>query len=319
MALWYNNKDKDFWKELKLRDKYIDWHIDLSEFFDEPTVLRIPRAFEVGLVFAAFPEALLDQWYHDDPEAVKAWFLFSLDYMNPFNATVLIGEGIAQLRGAGGYDGFFDTPIDSLGDVLSKKKEARDRYGPYTTGLAIWLGDKLNWSPKRIDHLIRNTLGPVGSDIAALTTGRGPGFIESDEKANHAIYGRLFTRGGDIAPNPRSVTKLYNLFEEYDKTPDDETDEHKVARLLLRDAARLTTMLAQVYALSESSTPEGRKHRRAIRLERIRVAKDAMAAVESDDVWEMMRERRWVKGDKKDWDWEYESRQEEVKERGHLR
>jgi hypothetical protein len=316
MLAWWYNKDKDWWKEMGLREKYLYWHIDISDLVGEPMVVRIPRAFEVGLIFGAFPEALLDQWYHDDPEAVKQWFVLAMEYSNPFDLPPSLKEGIQQMLN---YDLFFRTPIDSLGDQLNKKKEPRDRVGPYTSGFAIWAGDKLNLSPKRIDHFLRSTIGPVAMDVAHAVTGRGPGFVKTNEPANWPGAGILFTRGGDIGPRPRSVTKLYDLYREYDKHGDDETDEHKAARLLLTDAARLTSTMSKLYTFTEAKDAAGRNDRRAIRVEQIRVAKDAMAAVESGDLWSLLSERKWVKGDLESWEWDYKFREEEVKAKGSLR
>jgi NADH:ubiquinone oxidoreductase subunit len=298
MLLWWYNKDKEWWKELDPRSKYIEWHIDVSDLVGRPMVVRIPRAFEVGLVFAAFPEALLDQWYHDDPEAVKKWFAFAMDYANPVDLPVLMKEAWQQGRN---YDLFWQTPIDSQGDIISRKPP-EERYGPYTTGLAIFLGKKLKWSPKRIDHAMRNVLGPVATDIAEFVSGRGPGFVDRDEPADLPLVGRFFTRGGDIGPRPRSVTKLYDLYSEAlqkQASRAGETEDERLVRLLLQDASRAVSTLSKLYTL-EGDAAKSRK----IRAMQIQIARDALEAAESDNPKDLLRQRGWLKDEKKKLEWD---------------
>src|SRR3990167_3373969 len=72
LLLWWKNKDKDWYGELSPSEKFLYWYFETD--WPQETLVRLPRAFEVGHLFASFPEMFMDSFYRQDPELAKEWF-----------------------------------------------------------------------------------------------------------------------------------------------------------------------------------------------------------------------------------------------------
>ncbi|EIP99316.1 hypothetical protein OpiT1DRAFT_03830 [Opitutaceae bacterium TAV1] len=228
-ANWWRNKDEEWWKEIEAGDRFA---FDFVRIGDE--VLRIPRAFDVDTVFKGFVVEMLDAAYHSDPDRVRDWFgnafeefsvLGSLDTglnMDAFPPS--IREGVQQ---AVNRDFFWKSPIVSR-TMQRATEEGRmgveEQYGPFTSRLAIGLGEIFGWSPRRVDHAVRGLFAGVGGDLMTLA-GRGAeadgadlpligGFFkEGDwEPSDFPIWGRAFLKRGGTEVGDRSVNKLYEAF-----------------------------------------------------------------------------------------------------------
>ncbi len=281
--LWWRNRDKEWYRTLPYRDRYMHWWMEGPG--DE--LIRIPRAFEVGMVFAALPEMLLDQWYTQDPEGASAWFqTFWETSRPPFVGVERIGgipvpifenpvveEGFQQ---AANRDFFFDRPLVPMGE---ERKPNEEQYNEWTSRAAIVLGDMFNMSPRRIDHAIQGVFGYVGGDLLDLLGLGPPGVDRESEPADWPVIGRIFRRGGETGSRSKQIDDLYDRLEEAQlrqastRTP--ETPEQRQARLMLTDAARAVTALTYVRSRTGS-----REQRRRLTQEAQMIADSALAAIE---------------------------------------
>jgi len=50
-------------------------------------------------------------------------------------------------------------------------KEPRDQYMEYNTAASKWMGDKINYSPAKLDHILYGATGGLGTDLARFVTG----------------------------------------------------------------------------------------------------------------------------------------------------
>jgi hypothetical protein len=238
---WWRYKDREWYRRLTPREKL------LFEYFELPdgNMLRIPRPFDWGSMFMGLPVVLLDGWYTQDPDQLKAELgaLFEqlnvLDGTNPLemlasatHATRIGGELLAN------RDFFFDRPIVPPSEA---RRRTQDQYGVYTTRLARFLGTQLGWSPRKVDHVIRGMFGSVSVDVLSAL-GMGPPMQEREpELADIPVVGVLFRRGGVMGTYPRNVEKVYQLRRAADQRaliPDEEeTRDEKRERQALNDAA----------------------------------------------------------------------------------
>ena len=84
------------------------WHFDIGG-----QLVRIPRAFETGVFFAALPEAMVDAWYRDDPEAVAKWFKHAEEVITPEITPLMLRVAKEQMHGFGGVVTFeIETDLD---------------------------------------------------------------------------------------------------------------------------------------------------------------------------------------------------------------
>lgn len=274
LALWWKNKDKDWWRELPFREKFLNWHVEITNpVTGEQELVRIPRAFEVGLTYNAIPEMLADTWYLHDKESASAYFGTLLETANPAGLPPIAEEVIAQ---AANKDLFFKTPIVPQGEL---QRPAEEQFNEYTSRAAIILGDLFNVSPRRIDHAIGGVVGPGAEDlvqILGLGTDKKSGIKEA---ADVPIFGRLFMRGGPMGTQPRSIQSLYDAAEKAViaqhslKTP--ETPAQAQARLQLQDATNAISALSYVRRF----TPDVEAKRR-ITAEELSIAQQALGAAE---------------------------------------
>lgn len=294
LLLWWKNKDEDWYADMPLRDRLSHWYVG-DPTWDEK--LRIPRPFEPGTIFASIPEAIIDAAYRKDPEVVRAGFAQLLENANPFPVQPTLDvkdgglafkfnpSGLPVLAAEAAEQGlnrdfYFDQPIVPRSQVDRPAKEQR---GPFTSGAAEWLGAKLGWSPRRIDHAIAGLAGGVGTDTTGLLdklSGRTRGAEREGTISDIPVAGTLFTRGGKEGIGSRAVTTLYDALaaarERQGSKDDPETAIERERRNVLEDGAAAVDLLREA-----QRTAKGSAERQAIQREIRAAARGAIAKTET--------------------------------------
>jgi hypothetical protein len=191
LALWNQNKDKDWYKSLPDWDKYGFWHFNLGDD-EKPRIFRLPKPFEWGLVFASAPEAVANRMFAEDPDAMKELYGRAWEYILPPTAPALIGPMISLSRGETGYDPFRKRPIVPFWETQVLPPEAR--YGRYTTETAKGLGKLLKVSPRKIDYGIGAMTGGGGLDVIRGVEGLIKPSVEPKETEDYPYIGRFLSR-----------------------------------------------------------------------------------------------------------------------------
>ncbi len=160
LALYALNKDDERYKALPPWVRDLHWVI-LPPGTDE--VYLIPKPFELGAVFASFPERYAEYLRTHDGEAlVDAWLTIIHDQlnMNP------IPQAVKPLYEQAVNRNFLGGPIvpDDLKDV-----ESFEQYRPYTSETMRALGKKLDMSPMRLEAVFRGYFGTLGSYALAAS------------------------------------------------------------------------------------------------------------------------------------------------------
>ncbi len=198
LALWFANKDEDWYIDMPWWEKNAYWHFGKG--------IRIPRPFEVGTVFASFPEAALDARYRQDPRALMEALGHAGEQFTPDFLPVLGREARDWLANE---DSFTDAPIVPR---IEEGLEEREQFGPQTTNVARELGNVLNVSPRKIDHAIRGLGGGVFGDTARAFGTTGGGGLESFNPLS-----RFRRRGGEQGSSSQAVQDFFDMRGELQK------------------------------------------------------------------------------------------------------
>lgn len=190
VRLWNASPDDDepedrYWKEKLLRNRP-QRERDLNTVIiagtkQDPKILKIPKAHEVGFSFGTTTEHILDKFL-DDPENVEWLEKFGIKAWAPDEwvrsptagnfladaAEIVLPNMVPDLVVAGGEwlankNFFRDVQV-----VPERERDvaASEQYGPDTSEAAKWIGSKLGVSPRKIDNAFR--IGAV-RDVSNIT------------------------------------------------------------------------------------------------------------------------------------------------------
>lgn len=192
VALWWANKDDERWGSIPRWQKDMFWIVMTDDWqpvskddagvpehllrtvggqrqINKGTVYRIPKPFEIGLIFGALPERALEAMHAENPDAFKGFgnSLFSALAPN-FMPTALA----PYLEAKTNYSFFMDAPIVP---AYLEKELPEYRYQPYTTELAKGLGSVLGSipslkhsdaiSPIMLENYVRDWTGGLGMHL----------------------------------------------------------------------------------------------------------------------------------------------------------
>ena len=168
ILLWAINKDEEWYDDMPLWMKNHFWLFSLD---GGKTIHKVPKPYEVAMLFASMPERFLDYAYKKDKKALDALAGDWLDMVATFKPWELAGPiAYTTSEMLANYDSFRDAPIvkGRMQDL-----EAKQQYTGRTTEIAKEIGKLVGgegWSPAKIDHFIRGSFGGLGHMAAELTS-----------------------------------------------------------------------------------------------------------------------------------------------------
>ena len=178
LLLYMANKDDPRYQELPRWQKDLFWIIpsgtmttatwgkmtpeEKTSFNREHTIWRIPKPFELGVLFGTLPERVWDWIEKNDPQAMADFAKSAFgSFPNPIpTATVPLIENMAN------WSIFRERPIVSRGKEFVTPSE---QYGPYTSETAKKAGKLLDYSPAKIENLIQGYTGGTGRSVLSMT------------------------------------------------------------------------------------------------------------------------------------------------------
>ncbi|WP_454010309.1 LPD38 domain-containing protein [Aeromonas sp. Marseille-Q7275] len=208
LALLAHNWDDERYEELPDWDKDANWHFWLGEHH-----WRIPKPFEIGVLFGTIPERM-----------VRA--LGDKDTGSQFGKAVAraIGDTFAlnptpqivkpMVEAAFNYDSFRGGPIDGPQDLAVM---AEARYNEQTSLLMRELGELTGFSPKQLEHLVIGYTGTMGSYVMAAADGviraARPGESAS-WRADEIPLVKAVYRGTGPAKSTQHMEEFYRMLNE---------------------------------------------------------------------------------------------------------
>jgi site-specific DNA-cytosine methylase len=168
VLLWALNHDDEWYKDQPIWLKNNFWLFSVD---GGKTIHKLPKPFELGLMYASLAERFLDWRVDKDPKAMKEWseaVLKNVVAVNDKNPIASVGGLLGPMAGTmteivSNYDSFRGTPIVKgwLEEVVP-----REQYNANTSEFAKAMGGMApggGISPMMIDHFIRGTFGGLGA------------------------------------------------------------------------------------------------------------------------------------------------------------
>lgn len=202
------NWDDERYEELPDWDKDSNWH-----FFVGDQHWRIPKPFEIGVMFGTIPERMVRALGDKDTGAqfgkAVARAIGDTFALNPTPQIVKpVVEAVFN------YDSFRGGPIDSPQDLAVR---AEARYNEQTSLLMRELGELSGLSPKQLEHLLIGYTGTMGSYVMAAADGliraARPGESAS-WRADEIPLVKAVYRGTGPAKSTQHMEEFYRMLNE---------------------------------------------------------------------------------------------------------
>lgn len=210
VLLYFANRDDDRWKEIPQWQKDLFWIVLTKDH-----IWRIPKPFELGILFGSVPERILEVIDTKDPEMLNE---LRRTIVNGFTPGFLPTTLIPIIENITNYSFFTDRPIVSRGkENLPPEQQA----GPYTTEVSKILGEALNYSPAKIDNLVQGYGGGIGKYVTqgldSILKGTGTVYVppEPAKTLDQLPVIKAFMVRDPIGSGSESVNRVY---EQYSKT-----------------------------------------------------------------------------------------------------
>ncbi|WP_414626939.1 LPD38 domain-containing protein [Aeromonas hydrophila] len=208
LGLLAANWDDERYEELPDWDKDANWH-----FFVGDQHFRIPKPFEIGVMFGTIPERMVRAMGDKDSGAqfgkAVARAIGDTFALNPTPQIVK-----PMVEAAFNYDSFRGGPIDSPQDLAVK---AGARYNEQTSLLMRELGELSGFSPKQLEHLVIGYTGTMGSYVMAAADGliraARPGESAS-WRADEIPLVKAVYRGTGPAKSTQHMEAFYRMLNE---------------------------------------------------------------------------------------------------------
>ncbi|EOV0998732.1 LPD38 domain-containing protein [Edwardsiella piscicida] len=209
VALLAANWDDERYEALPDWDKDIYWH-----FFIGDQHFRLPKPFEIGLMFATLPERMI-RAIGGKENGKKFAKLVAHNFMEQlaFNPIPQIALPLAE--NLVNYDFFSGNPIEGMADA---NLLAGARYDQRTSLLARQVGEQLGWSPKKIDHLITGYTGTLGAYVLGamdiVLRGMGEYGERPALRLDELPVIRSFLRGAAPAKSTQYSDDFYRMMQQ---------------------------------------------------------------------------------------------------------
>lgn len=208
LGLLAANWDDERYEELPDWDKDTNWH-----FFIGDQHFRIPKPFEIGVMFGTIPERMVRALGDKDTGAqfgkAVARAIGDTFALNPTPQLVK-----PMVEAAFNYDSFRGGPIDGPQDLAVR---AEARYNEQTSLLMRELGDLSGFSPKQLEHLLIGYTGTMGSYVMAAADGliraARPGESAS-WRADEIPLVKAVYRGTGPAKSTQHMQEFYRMLSE---------------------------------------------------------------------------------------------------------
>lgn len=211
------NGDDDRYKALQEWDKDANWHFWFSADQVEP--IRIPKPFELGLLFGTLPERLLNVTAgNQDGAQLQGAIARGVVSTLAFNPIPQFYMPIRDIQANKSL--YFGTPIESLAD---EGKLSAARYDSRTSEVAKALGQltgpTLGLSPKQIDYLVKGYTGTLGAYVLGASDLVAQQFQDGERPALTARQVPLLSviYKGSSPGSTQYQTDLYDMVHEADE------------------------------------------------------------------------------------------------------
>lgn len=208
LGLLAMNWDDERYEELPDWDKDANWH-----FFVGDQHFRIPKPFEIGVMFGTIPERMVRAMGGKDTGAQLGKAVArAIGETFALNPTPQIVKPLVESYF--NYDSFRGGPIENAQDLAVK---AEARYNEQTSLLMRELGEAMGMSPKKLEHLLIGYTGTIGGYVMATADGliraAQPGESAS-WRADEIPLVKAVYRGTGPAKSTQHMEEFYRMLSE---------------------------------------------------------------------------------------------------------
>lgn len=208
LGLLAMNWDDERYEELPDWDKDANWH-----FFIGDQHFRIPKPFEIGVMFGTIPERMVRAMGGKDTGAQLGKAVArAIGETFALNPTPQIVKPLVESYF--NYDSFRGGPIENAQDLAVK---AEARYNEQTSLMMRELGEAMGMSPKKLEHLLIGYTGTIGGYVMATADGliraAQPGESAS-WRADEIPLVKAVYRGTGPAKSTQHMEQFYQMLNE---------------------------------------------------------------------------------------------------------
>jgi hypothetical protein len=207
------NKDREEYERLEDWDKDMYWH-----FFIGGEHFRLPKPFEIGLIYGTVPERLFRNISGADTDK-KSWdrLVANIATTLNFDPTPQAVKPLVEI----GYNrnSFTGRPIESMSDE-GKLPSARYHEGTSETARLVGdvASDATGIGPKKIEHLVRGYFGTIGSYVLGVSDlvvrkAQGKELFPVALRPDEIPVVSAFVRGGGSPKSTVYQTEFYELLK----------------------------------------------------------------------------------------------------------
>lgn len=208
LALLAANWDDERYEELPDWDKDANWH-----FFVGDQHFRIPKPFEIGVLFGTIPERMVRAMGGKDTGAqLGKAIVRAVGETFALNPTPQIVKPLVESYF--NYDAFRGIPIENAQDLAV---QAEARYNEQTSLMMRELGETLGMSPKKLEHLLIGYTGTIGSYVMAAADGlirAGTPGESASWRADEIPLVKAVYRGSGPAKSTQHMEEFYRMLNE---------------------------------------------------------------------------------------------------------
>ena len=174
----------------------------------------LPKPFELGVVFGTAPERMVEWVDKKKPAALR----HMRDALVQAFAPPIVPTAVAPL-----IENYANRSFRSGRSIVPRGREdfpPAEQTGAFTTETSQRLGRALNYSPAKIDNLVRGYTGGLGQYVTSaadaalrVASGEAPPETAAGDPLAHIPLLRAFVRRG-VANDAESVNEFYRAFDE---------------------------------------------------------------------------------------------------------
>lgn len=218
ILLWWANHDDPRWKEIPNWQRDLFWIVMTKDH-----IYRIPKPFELGVIFGSSVERILDAYVADKPDAFKD---FSSSVGNMIGVNMIPTIATPILGQITNYNLFTDRPVipSSMERLLPEYQ-----YMPYTTETAKALGhligtvpslhDRSFASPMVIENYVRQWSGGLGMYALQIADAalRKTGVLPDPIRPASTLADIPFVKGFVVRYPSGSAQSIQDFYDRYTK------------------------------------------------------------------------------------------------------
>lgn len=242
----------------------------LGPYVEKGKFIRIPKARELAVLFSLFADRTM-RWMQDDPEAWKnVWRTIKMQgpdspYNNIFKPLYMPGNK--------------DFAGRTIEPEYMKDRSPRNRYDEQTSEIAKFVGDMMNWSPKKVDYIFKSYTGMIAQFLQPLTTGN----LTAKEKLMGVLERRFIA---DAAYSDKILTEFYDARQDlrtkradlkFEK--DEKLNEKDTNRIRIFDT--VSSQIAEYFRQIRAT--KNKSEARTIREKVNDIARDALKEIKKDN------------------------------------